>query len=91
MSSITDLSPAARIRALERRITSAAAHCEAWRRTRFTEKYMEAFDLVEALRKQVEEAHAAGGTPAVVPVPADALVALRRPASSPAQRSHASP
>ncbi len=41
------------IGALEERISRAVADCEAWRQTELREKYMEAYDLVEALQLQL--------------------------------------
>lgn len=38
---------------LEERISKAVADCEAWRQTGFSESYMEAYDLVEALQLQL--------------------------------------
>jgi hypothetical protein len=43
------------IQALEHRIAAATADCEAWRRTGNTEKYIEAYDMVEALRSDLEK------------------------------------
>lgn len=55
MSSTTYPTPIDTIQALERRIAEAAADCEAWRRTGNTEKYVEAYDLVEALQKDLQQ------------------------------------
>ncbi|WP_232081215.1 hypothetical protein [Variovorax sp. WDL1] len=41
------------ISTLEERISKAVADCEAWRQTGFSESYMEAYDLVEALQLQL--------------------------------------
>jgi len=41
------------IATLEERISKAVMDCEAWRRTRISESYMEAYDLVEALQLQL--------------------------------------
>jgi hypothetical protein len=38
---------------LEDRIASAVRACESWRATGFGEKYIEAYDLVEALQLQL--------------------------------------
>ena len=41
------------LRTLEERIANAVKDCEAWRATDFREKYLEAYDLVEALQLQL--------------------------------------
>ena len=41
------------ISTLEQRISRASADCEAWRATGAVEKYVEAYDLVEALQMQL--------------------------------------
>ncbi len=41
------------ISSLEQRISSAVADCQAWRSTGMVEKYLEAYDLVEALQLQL--------------------------------------
>ena len=41
------------ISALEERISFAVRACEGWRKTGFGEKYIEAYDLVEALQLQL--------------------------------------
>lgn len=41
--------------ALEERIGKALKDCETWRATGFGEKYLEAYDLVEALQLQLRQ------------------------------------
>ncbi len=41
------------IAALLERIRSAATDCEGWRASGVEEKYIEAFDMVQALQKQL--------------------------------------
>ena len=43
------------IQVQEQRIAHAAANCEAWRRTGNTEKYIEAYDAVEAMYSALEK------------------------------------
>lgn len=47
MTGETDLS------VLESKISAAVADCETWRATGLVEKYIEAYDLVEALQLQL--------------------------------------
>ena len=47
MTGETDLS------VLEQKISTAVADCEIWRATGLTERYIEAYDLVEALQMQL--------------------------------------
>lgn len=41
------------ISTLEQRISNAVADCQAWRSTGRVEKYIEAYDMVEALQLQL--------------------------------------
>jgi hypothetical protein len=47
------MTPETAIGVLEQRLATAVADCEAWRSTGLTEKYLEAYDLVEALQLQL--------------------------------------
>jgi hypothetical protein len=54
MIEATPSSAAASILLLRQRIACAAIECETWRRTGLTEKYIESYDLVEALQADLE-------------------------------------